>query len=301
MSNIKKDITVTVGIPAYNEERNIGILLQNLISQELSAPFKLERIFVVASGCRDNTRQIVETLKKKYNVIDLIWEDERTGKASALNRIFKRAKTDILVLMGADVIPRKGSLIRLIHPFIEVSVGAVSGHPIPINVPNRLADTAACLIWDLHDLFSRELDVKLTGEFFAIRKELIDKIYLKVNCDDALIEFLIKKINYKIKYAPNAVVDIKGPENFQDFLMQRRRIHAGHLQIKQITGKSVKTASIRENILVLVKIFRKYYKNKWFVPAILMEIWARIQGYLDFLKKNYHIIWKRVNSTKNLR
>jgi hypothetical protein len=78
------------------------------------------------------------------------------------------------------------------------------------------------------------------------------------------------------------------------------RSHVGHLQIKAITGKTVKTASIRENFKVLFKIVRKYYKNKWFLPIILSEIFARVQGYIDYSRRNYQYIWQRIDSTKNL-
>ncbi len=300
LNEIKSDITVSIGIPAYNEEDNIGYLLENLLSQELCPPFKLDRIFIVASGCTDKTPQIVEEFRKKYQIIELIYENERRGKASALNIIFQRVRTDLIILLGADVLPRKGSLNRLLQPFFASSIGAVSGHPIPINNQNGFADSAAGLIWDLHDLFSSGSDVKLTGEFFAVRNRLIHRIFSKINCDDALMEFLIRKGNFEIKYAPNAIVDIKGPSSFRDLLTQRRRIHVGHLQIKAITGKTVKTASIRENFKVLFKIVRKYYKNKWFLPIILSEILARVQGYVDYSRGNYQYIWQRIDSTKNL-
>lgn len=301
MSKNQRDITVSVGIPVYNEEENISDLLKNILSQKISSPFMLEEIIVVASGCTDKTPEIVEDMGKENNKIKLIYEKERRGKASALNIIFQEIKSDIIILMGGDVLPRMNSLDRLIRPFDKPAIGAVSGHPIPINEPKSFADTASCLIWDLHDLFSQERDVKLTGEFFAIRTGIIKRIFSKINCDDALIEVLIKKKKYKIKYVRDAIVDIKGPETFKDFLAQRRRIHSGHRQIKQITEKSVKTTNIRENILAVTKIIKKYYKKGWFFPTILVEIIARIQGYIDFLKGNYQFIWKRIDSTKDLK
>lgn len=300
MSEIKSAITVSIGIPAYNEEANIGYLLENLLSQEFSPPFKLDSIVIVASGCTDKTPKIIEGFRKNYSIIEFINQSERRGKASALNLILQRVRSDLIILMGADVLPRKGSPNWLLQPFIIAAVGAVSGHPIPINNPKGFADSAACLIWDLHDLFSSGSDVKLTGEFFAVRNRLIKRISSTINCDDALMEFLIRKANYTIKYAPNAIVDIKGPSSFRDLLAQRRRIHVGHLQIKAITGKAVKTASIRENFKVLLKIIRKYYKNKWFLPTIFSEILARVQSYIDYSRGNYQYIWQRIDSTKNL-
>jgi biofilm PGA synthesis N-glycosyltransferase PgaC len=300
LSRPKSDITVSIGIPAYNEEGNIGYLLNNLLSQELSPPFKLDKIIVVASGCTDRTVQIVEEFREKINNIEIILEKERRGKSSALNLIFERVKTDLIVLMGADVLPRKGSIKRLLQPFSDESIGGVSSHPIPINSPNGFANSASCLIWDLHDLISSGSDVKLTGECFGVRNGLIHRIFSNINCDDVFIEFLIKKRNYRIIYAPTAIVDIKGPSNLRDLIAQRRRIHVGHQQIREITGNSVKTASIRENLKVLIKIFRKYYRNKWFLPIILTEILARVLGSIDYSRRNYQFIWQRIDSTKNL-
>jgi len=62
----------------------------------------------------------------------------------------------------------------------------------------------------------------------------------------------------------------------------------------------VKTTGILKNFFILGRIFRKYYRNKWFIPSIIAEILSRLLGYFDFLRGNYHIIWKRVDSTKSL-
>ena len=92
MTNISNKISVSIGIPAYNEAENIENLLLNLISQEIRHPFKLNKVYIVASGCTDDTEQIVEDLKKKYDIIDLLCEEERRGKASALNIILDYTK-----------------------------------------------------------------------------------------------------------------------------------------------------------------------------------------------------------------
>jgi glycosyltransferase involved in cell wall biosynthesis len=44
LSGFKKEISVSIGIPVYNEEDNIGFLLRNLVAQEIEKPFNLERI-----------------------------------------------------------------------------------------------------------------------------------------------------------------------------------------------------------------------------------------------------------------
>ena len=51
-------IRCSVGITAYNEEANIGRLLQAVIDQRLYT-VEITEIIVVASGCTDRTEEIV--------------------------------------------------------------------------------------------------------------------------------------------------------------------------------------------------------------------------------------------------
>ncbi len=51
-------IRCSVGITAYNEEANIGRLLQALLDQQLST-VAISQIVVVASACTDRTEEIV--------------------------------------------------------------------------------------------------------------------------------------------------------------------------------------------------------------------------------------------------
>ena len=47
-------LNVSLGIMAYNEEANIGQLLQAVLNQRFVTA-RLKEIFVVASGCTDRT------------------------------------------------------------------------------------------------------------------------------------------------------------------------------------------------------------------------------------------------------
>jgi len=55
---MKKLITVSIGIPAYNEEANIGKLLSSLIKQK-EAGFIIKEIIVVSDQSTDKTDEIV--------------------------------------------------------------------------------------------------------------------------------------------------------------------------------------------------------------------------------------------------
>ena len=79
---------------AYNEEANIGRLLQALILQR-TAKAVVSEIMVVASGCTDRTEYIVQDWMGRDGRIRLITQPRREGKASAINQFLPRAKERI--------------------------------------------------------------------------------------------------------------------------------------------------------------------------------------------------------------
>ena len=74
---------MTVGICAYNEGKNIGTLLNNVLYEQ-ALPVNSE-VLVVCSGCTDTTTDIVQEYAAKDSRLKVHIEDERRGKASAIN------------------------------------------------------------------------------------------------------------------------------------------------------------------------------------------------------------------------
>ncbi|MFX0135606.1 MAG: glycosyltransferase, partial [Candidatus Hodarchaeota archaeon] len=74
-----------IGICVYNEEKNIYKLLNFLNKEQFS--HELRNIFVVCSGCTDNSEEIVKSFFKNNNKIVLIHEEKRLGIPHALNQI----------------------------------------------------------------------------------------------------------------------------------------------------------------------------------------------------------------------
>ena len=66
---MNKKPTVTIGIPAHNEEANIANMLNSVISQEQKS-FFLEKIIVALDGCTDNTESEAREFAKKYPIVE---------------------------------------------------------------------------------------------------------------------------------------------------------------------------------------------------------------------------------------
>ena len=292
---------IFVGICAYNEENNIGRLLNNLLNEQ-ALPRNSE-IFVVCSGCTDLTPEIVRGFCEKDARVNLIMEDKRRGKASALNILFERAMhASILILVNADALPEIGSINKLIHPFRDKNVGVTMGRPVPINEPQGISNHIVHIIWNLHHDISLYKRVKLSSELCALRTSLIEKIPTNLATDEPYIEMLIRDQGYQIVYMPDAIVNIKGPDNIAGLFKQRRRIWTGHLQIQKTTGFVVSTSKLRNLLPSILKVASRSDVRK--LPYLLLSVILEISAYLAarrvFRTGGIPYKWEPIKSTKNL-
>lgn len=281
---------VSVGVCAYKEERNIGSLLHSIISQKTSE-FHIKEIIVVLSGPDDATEKICRGFAQLDKRICLIKERERKGKYTAVNKILKCASSDIIVLVSADVIAEQYAVERLCEPLKENMVGITTSRPVPLNKGNSFWGYVAFLIWDIHHEIS--LKTPKFTEMIAFRA-LIDKIP-PTAVDDEEIASIILSTGYGARYVPDAIVFNRAPENFHDYLMQRRRIYGGHLDLARRRSHLPLTA----NNLALTRIFfRRLMKEPLhlFIAAALMEVLVRVIATLDYIRGKRFYVWERVES-----
>src|SRR5882672_691911 len=105
---MSKKINLSLGIAAYNEEKNMQNLLLALFSQQ-GIGFFLKEIIVFLDGSTDNTKEQILALKNKK--IKLLIGTKRRGKAARLNQICKQFSGDVLIIVDADVIIKDTKLI----------------------------------------------------------------------------------------------------------------------------------------------------------------------------------------------
>ena len=314
-------LNCSIGIMAYNEEANIGRLLESLSKQKLSQ-VEIKEIIVVASGCTDNTEQIVKEHAHRNPKVKLLVQKQRKGKASAINLFLSHAKGDILVLESADTLPAGETIEKLLAPFNNPQVGMTGGRPWPINGSNGFLGYAAKFLWWMHHRLSLR-EPKL-GEIVAFRN-FIKQIPYDTAVDEACIEALVTQAGYKKCYVKDAFVYNKGPENLADFLKQRRRIYTGHVHLKKTYGYL--TSSMETKLILSVFSFKIYKHVKivfrlaktrrfrrliyylilhiqrilWVMGAICIEIVGRSLGIYDFyIRKKKHYIWDIAKSTKRV-
>jgi poly-beta-1,6-N-acetyl-D-glucosamine synthase len=290
----------SVGIMAYNEEANIGRTIRAVLEQH-GPSVRIEEIIVIASGCTDRTVQIVAEIALKEPRVRLCIQEKREGKASAINLFLKEAISQVVVLIGADVIPEASALEYMCAPFKNPKVGMVGGRPVPINDPTTFMGHAVHLLWRLHDQMAR-VQPKL-GEVIAFRN-VISGIPFGSPVDEISIQALISQLGYQLIYEPACIVYNKGPLTFQDFLKQRRRIYAGHLQVRDQQNYAASTMKVGPIIRQLLTsrdlTMHTPRQAMWTLGTAILEGVARLQGYNDYRLKREHHIWQMVDSTKDL-
>ena len=82
--------TVSILIPASNEEKVIGRLLQRITN--FTYPKEKLQVIVIDDASNDRTGEIVDDYKQKYPFVDVVHRSAdvgRKGKASAMNHGFK--------------------------------------------------------------------------------------------------------------------------------------------------------------------------------------------------------------------
>jgi len=99
----------------------------------------------------------------------------------------------------------------------------------------------------------------------------------------------------RLVYVPAAVTHMRGPENFSDFISQRRRIAFGHL-------KNPEKAASQDSILVVRSALKLAGEDlgriHWFLATAALELYARLLARIDMLTGKDHKVWKEIRSTK---
>ena len=177
-------MNVSIVIPAYNEEKCIGRLLESL--QKISKENILE-ILVVDNGSSDKTKEIVRIYAlsaDESSKIRLI-EESRKGVAWARTRGAEEAKGDIIAFLDADTYVPEQWLKNLLTYFNSEKIVCVSG-PTHFYDVSFFAKISATIYW----WFASVVISKITGYMgifanLSVRAES----YKKIGGIDTSVEF----------------------------------------------------------------------------------------------------------------
>jgi cellulose synthase/poly-beta-1,6-N-acetylglucosamine synthase-like glycosyltransferase/peptidoglycan/xylan/chitin deacetylase (PgdA/CDA1 family) len=113
---------VSVLVPAFNEAAGIERCVSSIACSRYAGNLE---VIVVDDGSTDGTAALVEQLG--LAAVKVVRQPQ-AGKPAALNRALAASSHDIIVTVDADTVFEPTSLARLVQPFHDPSVGAVSGN-----------------------------------------------------------------------------------------------------------------------------------------------------------------------------
>ena len=102
MANMAKKVEISVVIPAYNEQENVGILYRKL-KPVLDRLRKKYEIIYVDDGSTDKTFDVLVQIHKKDKSVKVIKFRKNFGQTAAFDCGFKQAVGDIIITIDADL------------------------------------------------------------------------------------------------------------------------------------------------------------------------------------------------------
>ncbi|TAN58784.1 glycosyltransferase [Patescibacteria group bacterium] len=231
MNNSKNKFTVTVGIPAYNEEANIARTLRAVLSQT-HGNFILERIVILSDGSTDKTVEIAKTIGEKNPLVTVFADPRRHGKFFRLSQLYLLNTSDILITLDADLlIDDQKFFEKLLWKFRnpEVVIIGANSQPLPGRTFAEKIFVAGEMWWyEARKSYQGGGNIyNSTGACFAFRKNFSKQInipYGTVN-DQHIIFFETLRLGKKYCFAHDALLYYRAPTNFRDFLIHIRRLN----------------------------------------------------------------------------
>src|SRR5262249_11149857 len=115
--------TITIVVPAYNEERVIGRTIESLLA--LDYPAQRRHIIVLSDASTDGTDEIVRSYGDRG--VQLLRQPERRGKDAGEIAALPHIQGEIVVNTDATIRIHSEALKPLVRAFEDPTVGVASG------------------------------------------------------------------------------------------------------------------------------------------------------------------------------
>src|SRR5207302_1037992 len=167
---------ISVVMAAYNEEKVIAETLRTLLATDYKGEIE---VVVVDDGSGDRTAAEIERVAGDEPRVCLLRQDNH-GKARALQRGLATARNGIVIFIDADTQCQRDTLPRLLEPFADARIGAVSGHAKVGNLRTFIARCQALEYTCGFNLDRRAYNrwkciTVVPGAISAVRKDAIDQ------------------------------------------------------------------------------------------------------------------------------
>ena len=193
--------TVSLIIPAYNEEAVIERKLENALALDYPAD-RLE-VVVTSDDSRDATHELVTRFRDRG--VRLI-ACERGGKVAAQDRAVRETSGEIVAFGDANVQWERRALRELVAPFADPAVGMACGQ---VRLVNPAGGTNQEGVYWRYEMWLRERESAVhsitgsNGAIYAVRREAYREVDPRFG-HDLSFPYLMVQNGYRAVYEPRA-------------------------------------------------------------------------------------------------
>ena len=221
---------VSILIPVYNEQSVIKRRINNIFESDY--PKNKMELIVIDSGSIDETRSIIES--EFRNAVILVTEQERRGKAHAINLGLEKCKGEIIIITDGTTIYDKDTLMQLVKPFCDNTIGAVSAFYEVPNSGESNVSASERKFWALKDNLRLLESIVystswLSGEACAFRSGIIEIVHEDTLADDSNIALQFISKGHKAIVNQNARFIERSPTEISDYIKIKSRRALGGL------------------------------------------------------------------------
>jgi len=293
---------LSIIITAHREEKTVGRAIEAFLAQALPKDYEL---LVVCPD--DETASVVATYIRQNDRIKQL-RDHGKGKPAALNLALCSAVGELVVLSDGDVYIGDGALSTLLVAFRDPQVGAATGRPLSLGPRDTILGYWSHLLVDAGAHHRRTLRadrgefLECSGYLYAFRRSLVNNVPEDALAEDGVISYLIWKQGFRTVYAPDAVVYVKYPTTYQDWMAQKIRSMGGYAQpyMEGSPGRRSFRSEAIQGAWSAIKYAQDLRELWWTLLLFVARVhaWLRVWWDVSWRKKPFAEVWKRVDSTK---
>jgi len=281
--------TVSVIVPAHNEEEYIGGTIESLLEEG----YPNKEIIVVDDGSNDKTFFKASAYADGVRVKVLRREVASGCKAKAVNYGLAFSKGDVVVVVDGDTVVGRGSISELIKPLtMDPRVVGVSGNVKVLNrrgLLTRLQAYEYLVSMEMGRRYQAMLGglLVIPGAFGAFRRHVVEslgRMHPDTITEDFDLTVMLHKTGGRVAFSPKAAAWTHAPEKLRHWIRQRMRWSTGQAQVylkhsNLILKKSFGffgLVSVPNNILMdMVMLVARYiWLTAVFLPTLTSPIYA---------------------------
>jgi cellulose synthase/poly-beta-1,6-N-acetylglucosamine synthase-like glycosyltransferase len=198
--------SISISLPAYNEERSIGQTLEALLA--LDYPADRRQILVISDASTDRTDEIVRGFAGRG--IELLRLPARSGKTAAENAAASHLRGEIVINTDATIRIPPHALKPLVRVFQDPTIGAASGRDVSVGRVDQEANRGESGYVG-YEMWLRSLETRVgsivgaSGCFYAIRRSLVNPIFPEALSRDFASPLRAKEFGYRTVSVDEAV------------------------------------------------------------------------------------------------